>query len=151
MHGVSPYKFPRPRFTHVFWIGNYQKMEWKGNERSSLPLVRPGKDAVKIWSKFTGEHPCQSVISVKLFYNFIKITLWHGYSPVNFLHIFRALFHKNTYGGLLLKWFWKMERGIRVKNRVAKTTMSRETKLGVQIWNVLTHTRVWHTLLSPLD
>ena len=34
--------------------------------------------------------------------NFIEITLPHGCSPVNLLHLFRAAFRKNTYGGLLL-------------------------------------------------
>ena len=57
---------------------------------------------VKISSKFTGEHPCQNVISIKLLYNFIEITLWHGCSSVNLLHIFRKLFYKNTSGELLL-------------------------------------------------
>ena len=54
-------------------------------------------------SKFTGEHPCRSVISIKLFCNFIKITLRHGCSPVNLLHIFRTPFLKNTSGRLLLE------------------------------------------------
>ena len=36
--------------------------------------------------------------------NFIEITLRYGCSPVNLLHIFRTLFRKNTYGGLLLNW-----------------------------------------------
>ena len=35
-------------------------------------------------------------------YNFIEITLPHGCSPANLLHVFRASFHKNTSGGLLL-------------------------------------------------
>ena len=34
--------------------------------------------------------------------NFIEITLWHGCSPVNLLHIFRTIFSKNTSGWLLL-------------------------------------------------
>ena len=34
--------------------------------------------------------------------NFIEITLRHGCSPVNLLHIFRTLFLKNTSGQLLL-------------------------------------------------
>ena len=34
--------------------------------------------------------------------NFIKITLRHGFSPTNLLHIFRTPFPKNTYEGLLL-------------------------------------------------
>ena len=38
----------------------------------------------------------------KLQSNFTEITLWHGCSPVNFLHIFRTPFSKNTSGGLLL-------------------------------------------------
>ena len=50
------------------------------------------KDVLKICSKFTGGHPCRSVISIKLLYNFIEIILRHGCSPVNFLHIFRTHF-----------------------------------------------------------
>ena len=45
---------------------------------------------LKICSKFTGEHPCRSMISIKLICNFIEITLRPARSPVNFLHIFRA-------------------------------------------------------------
>ena len=61
-----------------------------------------GKGGLKICSKFTGEHPCRSVISIKLLCNFIEITLRHGCSPVNLLHIFRTPFPKNTSGRLLL-------------------------------------------------
>ena len=42
-----------------------------------------GKVVLKICRKFTGKCPCQSVISIKLLYNFIEITLWHGHFPVN--------------------------------------------------------------------
>ena len=57
----------------------------------------------KIWSKVTGELPCRSVISIRLQSNVIQTTPRLGCSPVNVLHIFRALFPKNTYGkGLLL-------------------------------------------------
>ena len=51
-------------------------------------------------SKVTGEHPCQSAISINLRSNFIEITLQHGYSPVNLLHIFRTPIPKNNTGGL---------------------------------------------------
>ena len=34
--------------------------------RSSPSEVLLGKDVLKIYSKFTGEHPCRSVISIKL-------------------------------------------------------------------------------------
>ena len=50
--------------------------------RSSRPEVFLRKDVFKICSKFAGEHPCQSVISVKLQSNFIEIALRHGCSPV---------------------------------------------------------------------
>ena len=48
------------------------------------------------------KRPCRSKISIKLESNFIEITLGHGCSPVNLLHIFRAPFLKNTSGRLLL-------------------------------------------------
>ena len=61
-----------------------------------------GKGVLKICSKFTGEHPCRSVISIKLLCNFIEITLRHGCFPVMLLHIFRTHIYKNTSEGLLL-------------------------------------------------
>ena len=61
------------------------------------------KGIMKICSKRTGEHPTQSVNSVKLLRNFIEITLWHGYSPVNLMHIFCTPSHNNYYGGPNMK------------------------------------------------
>ena len=57
--------------------------------RSSYPDVFLGKRVLKICSKFTGENPCRSVISIKL----------HKGSPVNLLHISRNLFLGTTLGG----------------------------------------------------
>ena len=73
--------------------------------RSSHPEMVLRKGVLKICSKFTGEHPCQSAFSIKLQSNFIEITLRHGFSLVNLLHIFRTLFLKNTSGRLLLLVF----------------------------------------------
>ena len=73
------------------------------NCRSSHPEVFLRKGFLKICSKFTGEDPCPSAISIKLICKFIEITLRRGYSPVNLLHIFRKPFLKNTSGWLLLK------------------------------------------------
>ena len=70
--------------------------------RSSPPGVFLGKGVLKICSKFAGEHPCRSAISIKLQSNFIEITLRYGCSSVNLLHFFRIPFLKNTPGGLLL-------------------------------------------------
>ena len=69
---------------------------------SSHPEVFLVKDLLKIRSKFPGEHPCRSVISIKLLCKFIEITLRNGCSLVNLLHIFRIPFPKNTSGRLLL-------------------------------------------------
>ena len=51
--------------------------------RSSHSEVFLGKGVLKICSKFTGEHPCQSTILIKFLCNFIEIALRHGYSSVN--------------------------------------------------------------------
>ena len=50
------------------------------------------KGVLKICSKFTGEQPSRSVISIKLKSNFVEITLQHVCSSVHLLHIFRAPF-----------------------------------------------------------
>ena len=73
------------------------------NYRISYQEVFLGKGVLKICSKFPGEHPCRSVISIKMQSNFIEITLQHGCSPETLLHIFRTPFSKNTSGRLLLK------------------------------------------------
>ena len=73
--------------------------------RSNHPEVFLGKGALKTCSKFAGEHPCQSSILIKLLCNVIEITLRHGCSPVNLLHIFRTPFLKNTYKWLLQTFY----------------------------------------------
>ena len=70
--------------------------------RSSHPEVFLGKGVLKICSKFTGEHPRRSVISIKLQSNFIETTLGYGGSPVKLLQTFRTTFTKNTCGRLFL-------------------------------------------------
>ena len=54
-----------------------------------------GEGVLKTCSKFTGEHPCRSAISMNLFCNFIEIT------PLSLVHIFIAPFSKNSSGKLL--------------------------------------------------
>ena len=73
------------------------------NYRSSASEVFLEKRVLKICSKFTGEHPCQSVISIKLLCSFTEIAPRHGCSPVILLPIFRTSFYKATSGGLLLE------------------------------------------------
>ena len=64
--------------------------------RGSHPEVFLGKGFLKMCNKFTGEHPCRSVISKELPSNFIEITLRHGCSPVILLHAFRTPFPRTA-------------------------------------------------------
>ena len=72
--------------------------------RTSPPEEFLRKGVLKIRSKFIGEHPCQSAISISLQSSFFEIALRHGYSPVNLLRVLRIPFPKNTYGRLLLDY-----------------------------------------------
>ena len=59
--------------------------------RSSYPPeMFVEKGVLKICSKFKGEHPCLSLISIKLIWNFIEIALRHECSPVNLLRTCRT-------------------------------------------------------------
>ena len=63
----------------------------------------PGKIALKICSKFTGERLCSAEISIKLQSNFIEIALRHGcFFSCKFAAYFRTPFPKNTSGRLVL-------------------------------------------------
>ena len=77
------------------------------NSRNSRPQGFLRKGVLRLCSKFTGQHPCRSVISIKLQNNFIEMILWHGCFPVNLLHIFRLPFPENTLGWLLLEFVEK--------------------------------------------
>ena len=81
--------------------------------RSNDLEVFLGKGVLKICSKFTGEHPCRSAISINLLCNFTETTLRHEWSPVNLLHIFRTLFARTPLGGC----FWS-NKGYRLTNWV---------------------------------
>ena len=77
-----------------FIINSKLRLLLSGMHRSGHPEVLLGKGILKICSKFTGEHPCRSVTSIKLHL--------HGCSPVNLLHVFRTPFLRSTSGWLLL-------------------------------------------------
>ena len=53
-------------------------------------------------SEFNLEEPFRSSRPEEFLSNFVEITLRHGCSPVNLLHIFRTPFSKNTSGWLFL-------------------------------------------------
>ena len=88
-----------PKFSPYFLALILRKAKWA---RSNHQEVFLGKGVLKICSKFIEEHPCRSVISIKLLCIFIEIALRYGCSPVSLLHNFRTTFSKNTCGWLLL-------------------------------------------------
>ena len=57
---------------------NLKNSHYNGSE-TALFL---GKGALKIFNKFTREHPCRSVISIKLQRNFAEVKARQGCSPV---------------------------------------------------------------------
>ena len=70
-------------------------------------------------------------------FNFIEITLRHGCSPVNLLHIFRTPFPKNTSGRLLLYFKTKLcNRKQRVKINYTYIS-SRETLYTLQQGSII--------------
>ena len=77
-------------------------LSWAWNSRSSPPWVFLRKGVLKIYSKFTGEHPSISVILIKLLCNFVEITHQHGCSPVNLLLFLEHLFLRTS----LAECFW---------------------------------------------
>ena len=72
--------------TAIYYLHNYYP-----NGRSSPPEVflekRCFENMQQIWRR------------IPISRNFIEITLRHGCSPANLLHIFRTPFPKNTFGG----------------------------------------------------
>ena len=87
------------KWNWVFLGGRSAPQKLMHRDRSSRTKVFLGKCVLKICNKFTGQHPCRSVFSIKLQSNFIEITIWHGCSAVNLLHIFRTPFLMNIFGG----------------------------------------------------
>ena len=104
-----------------FWFENkFLQFLLTAIASSSRSYVFFGKGVLKIYSKFTWEHPCRNVISIKLLCNLTEITLRHvDYASackitlrhVSLLHILGTPFPKNTYGGLLLHC-WKCSLNI---------------------------------------
>ena len=76
------------------------------SSRNNRPEMFLEKFVLKICSKFTGEQPCRSAISMRLRSNWIEITLRNVCSPVYLLHIFRTPFLKNTCDGC----FWNSDK-----------------------------------------
>ena len=87
--------------THVSFYWSYRQVSIL---RISSSEMFCEKSALKICSKFTGEQACRSVISIKLFRNFIEIAICNWCYPVNLLHIFRTSLEGCFY---ILQHHWK--------------------------------------------
>ena len=124
------------KLSEVAW-NNHSSIERFENHRSNPPEVFLGKGVLKICSELTWEHPCRSTI--------FEIGLWHGWFPVNLLHIFRTLLLKNTSEGLLLNlgifrypvniWYW-------VLIFISWSISGAKFNLIFQIWYVYKNVRV---------
>ena len=84
----NPLKMKNLCYLYFFIIYFQDTNAALGNGRSSPPKVFLKKGVPEICSKFTWEHPCWSAISRKFQSNLIEITLRHGCSPVNLMHIY---------------------------------------------------------------
>ena len=94
-------------------------------------------------------NPCRSAISIKLHCSFIEITLRHGCSPLNLLHIFRTSFDRNTSGRLLLYWLSKINCNIiRMLKRGCLHVKFRPGMKLVPGWN---HPCLWWNVSYCLD
>ena len=74
------------------------KINKSGQEPTKLPVV----DLNMLIQKQPSRGVLRKRCSENMLRNFIEITLRHGCSPVNLLHIFGLPFSKNTSGRLLL-------------------------------------------------
>ena len=83
-------------------LSSYNVLQVDELRRSSLPEVLLRKGALKICRKFTGEHPCRSVTSIKLLCNLLKSHVDTG--------VFRPPLPKKTYGWQLLLCFQGVEK-----------------------------------------
>ena len=88
--------FTKGRSTNIYNQNSAQLINYFQKLCSNAEVFL-GKGVLKIFSNFTREYPCRSVISIKLLSNFIEITLQHGCSSANLLHIFRTTLPKNTF------------------------------------------------------
>ena len=98
-------KSQTPMYSQIFTLDDAYFCNKRFRSRHlEVFLEKRCSENVQPWcSIFTGEHPCRSVISIKLQSSFIELALRHVCSPVNSLHIFRTPFPKNACGWLLLE------------------------------------------------
>ena len=93
------------RLVDMDWILCMRRSEKGSNrpmDRSSPPVGVLIKSCSENMQQFYSRTRMPKCDFNEVVYNFIEITLRHGCSPVNVLHIFRTHFPRNTSGGLLL-------------------------------------------------
>ena len=90
------------------------------------------KRGLKKCSKFTGEHSCRSVISIKLLCFPLQLSSNHT-SSVNLLSILRTLFPKNTFRQLLL-WIVKFPHNSHL--RTSLYSLCNSSSVTKFLWSV---------------
>ena len=83
----------------ALWKRRSENMQ-QSHRKTSMPKF--DKKVFLNYAADLQENTHAKVILIKLLSNFIDITLWHGCSPVNLLHVFRTPFYENTCKKLLL-------------------------------------------------
>ena len=107
--------------------------EFSGEDRSSRPEVFYEKGVLRNFTRFTGNHLCQS-----LFFNkaaglrpttllnettLLKKRLWHRCFPVNFAKFLTTPFLQNTSGRLLLNQTLRLTKSALLKMTFYNTEM----------------------------
>ena len=94
---ISPCRFPKTRLIFLTLLQYFTNNILDARRtvsnyfRSSHPEMFLKECGLKICNKFTGEHPCQSAISISNFID-IETTLRQWCVPLNLVHIFRTAF-----------------------------------------------------------
>ena len=93
-----------PLFTVTFTVNSHADNHLQ--KQLSWDVLR--ERCSEICRKFASEHPCWSVISIKLQSNFIETRLRHGCSPVNLLYILEHIFLKGVIHGTIcmIRFAW---------------------------------------------
>ena len=90
------------------WLMSFIEIDYllcKRNASSHTLQKHPSRGVLKekvFMQRIYRRTPMSKCHFNKVACNIMEITLRHGCSPINLLHIFRKLFDKNTSGGLLL-------------------------------------------------
>ena len=82
------------------WRERVASRRCENNYRCSHQRCSIKEAVLRIFTKFTGKHLCQSLFFKKVA-DLLKKKLWHRCFPVNFVKVLRTPFLQNIFGRLL--------------------------------------------------